>query len=75
MTGRTHQIRVHLEASGLSIVGDATYGGVPAPRMMLHCANMAFKDEQGRGICVTAPLDNDFAGLLKENFPGYSFDP
>lgn len=75
MTGRTHQIRVHLEASGLSIVGDATYGGVPAPRMMLHCAKMAFKDEQGRGICVTAPLDKEFAGLLKENFPGYIFDP
>jgi RluA family pseudouridine synthase len=28
-TGRTHQIRVHLRASGLSIVGDMLYGGSP----------------------------------------------
>src|SRR6185369_10172290 len=42
LTGRTHQIRVHLEASGLPIVGDATYGGLPAVRMMLHCAALMF---------------------------------
>ena len=46
LTGRTHQIRVHLEASGLPIVGDATYGGEPAERMMLHCAELQFKDSR-----------------------------
>ena len=29
MTGRPHQIRVHLQNSGLRIVGDALYGGAP----------------------------------------------
>jgi 23S rRNA pseudouridine1911/1915/1917 synthase len=31
MSGRTHQIRVHLKAAGLPIVGDALYGGVAPP--------------------------------------------
>lgn len=60
MTGRTHQIRVHLEASGLPIVGDATYGGVSAARMMLHCAELTFNNERGVSISVKAPLDNLF---------------
>lgn len=59
-TGRTHQIRVHLEASGLPIVGDATYGGVAADRMMLHCAALVFKDERGMEIRVSAPPDSAF---------------
>jgi RluA family pseudouridine synthase len=59
-TGRTHQIRVHLEASGLPIVGDATYGGVPAERMLLHCASLEFKDETGKVIKIEAPLDKAF---------------
>lgn len=60
LTGRTHQIRVHLEASGLPIIGDATYGGVAAERMMLHCVHLSFKNEQGAEIRLTAPLDRAF---------------
>ena len=67
MTGRTHQIRVHLESSGLPIVGDATYGGLPAVRMMLHCASLMFRDDRGTEISITAPLDGDFEGLMREN--------
>jgi 23S rRNA pseudouridine1911/1915/1917 synthase len=67
LTGRTHQIRVHLESSGMPIVGDATYGGESALRMMLHCASLIFKDELGREIFITAPLDNAFEGLMNEN--------
>lgn len=66
MTGRTHQIRVHLEAGGLPIVGDATYGGVQAERMMLHCRALAFKNERGSEICVRAPLDRVFETLMRE---------
>jgi len=65
LTGRTHQIRVHLEASGLPIVGDATYGGLPAVRMMLHCAALMFRDERGAEIAITAPLDSAFEGLMR----------
>jgi len=35
-TGRTHQIRVHLADSSHAIVGDRTYGGKPAKRVLLH---------------------------------------
>jgi RluA family pseudouridine synthase len=66
-TGRTHQIRVHLEASGLPIVGDVTYGGVPAERMLLHCAELVFKDERAVAIRVKAPLDAAFENLVTQN--------
>ena len=71
LTGRTHQIRVHLESSGLPIVGDATYGGAAAVRMMLHCASLAFRDERAQEISISAPLDDAFARLMREN--GLSF--
>lgn len=67
LTGRTHQIRVHLESSGLPIVGDTTYGGAAAVRMMLHCASLMFKDERAVEIRVAAPLDDAFRGLMSEN--------
>lgn len=66
LTGRTHQIRVHLEASGLPIVGDATYGGEPASRMMLHCAELAFTNDKGMLIRVQAPPDEAFEAFMKE---------
>lgn len=41
ITGRTHQIRVHLAHLGLPIAGDSLYGdGSPAPRLMLHAARI-----------------------------------
>lgn len=45
-TGRTHQIRVHLSAIGLPVVGDRVYGRpgpVDSPRMFLHAARLAFR--------------------------------
>jgi 23S rRNA-/tRNA-specific pseudouridylate synthase len=66
LTGRTHQIRVHLESCGLPIVGDGTYGGAPAGRMMLHCAELAFNDEKGRELRIVAPPDGAFATFMAE---------
>ena len=66
LTGRTHQIRVHLAHHGLPIVGDTTYGGATAPRMMLHCLSMAFPTEKGRHIRITAPVDDEFVSVCKE---------
>ncbi len=42
VTGRTHQLRVHLLAIGHPIVGDALYGGQPAERLMLHAHRLDF---------------------------------
>lgn len=69
LTGRTHQIRVHLESCGLPIVGDATYGGEPAARMMLHCAALAFDDFRGERISIEAPLDEYFSALIGGGMP------
>lgn len=61
LSGRTHQIRVHLAHGGHPVVGDDRYGGLPAPRLMLHCRRMAFDAADGRRIEATAPPDRAFA--------------
>lgn len=43
-TGRTHQLRVHCSTAGHPIMGDTLYGGVPAPRLMLHARLLGFAD-------------------------------
>lgn len=35
-SGKTHQIRIHAQASGLPILGDTEHGGANHPRLMLH---------------------------------------
>lgn len=40
VTGRTHQLRVHLQAIGHPIVGDTLYGGPGGPRLMLHASQL-----------------------------------
>jgi RluA family pseudouridine synthase len=62
-TGRTHQIRVHLAAAGLPIVGDCTYGGVQAERMLLHCHELAFTNKNGTPLRFCAEPDEVFCRL------------
>ncbi|HAF45266.1 MAG: RNA pseudouridine synthase [Sideroxydans sp. GWF2_59_14] len=43
VTGRTHQLRVHLAAIGHPILGDALYGdAASAPRLLLHACSLSF---------------------------------
>ena len=64
LTGRTHQIRVHLASIGHPIVGDALYGkktdAAAAPRLMLHAAALAFSDDAGNRFEFEAPFPPDF---------------
>ena len=68
-TGRTHQIRVHLAAIGLPIVGDPVYG-VPEPalgRQFLHASRLAFEHPlTGERLEVESPLPAELAGYLEE---------
>ncbi len=43
LTGRTHQVRVHMASLGHPILGDSLYGStMKAPRLMLHAATLDF---------------------------------
>lgn len=81
-TGRTHQIRVHLNAIGHPIVGDSLYGGVhrrvpqhlrPVLRLnrpFLHAERLAFRHPRtGEYLEFIAPLPDDLRGVLAEVEP------
>ncbi len=68
-TGRTHQIRVHLEAAGYPVVGDPVYGRrgdeCGLQRQFLHAWQLAFPHPQtGEQIAVESPLPVDLAAAL-----------
>lgn len=58
VTGRTHQIRVHLSGMGTPIVGDVIYGGPKADRLCLHAESLKLNHPvSGEKIEVTAPRE------------------
>jgi len=57
LTGRTHQIRIHLASIGHPVLGDRRYGGAPAARLMLH----AWKLEHEELGAIVAPPPDGFA--------------
>jgi 23S rRNA pseudouridine1911/1915/1917 synthase len=78
-TGRTHQIRVHLNAIGHPIVGDQTYGGVHRhvpgdvravqrlERPFLHATRLAFTHPtDGRQLEFESPLPDDLQAVLDD---------
>jgi RluA family pseudouridine synthase len=69
LTGRTHQIRVHLAAAGLPIVGDTTYGGAAASRLLLHCSGLEFVGRDGRPLHLVSPPTADFVALCGGCWP------
>jgi 23S rRNA pseudouridine1911/1915/1917 synthase len=67
VTGRMHQIRVHLAAKGWPILGDATYGVQFAglDRQALHAWRLAFTHPAtGQRIEVSAPAPEDMQSVL-----------
>ena len=59
VTGRTHQLRVHLAALGCPIAGDPFYGRAddPSPRMMLHACRLDFSHPlTGEALSFESPV-------------------
>ncbi|GMV56321.1 MAG: pseudouridine synthase [Betaproteobacteria bacterium] len=68
-TGRTHQIRVHMAATGHPLVGDQTYGRRGAEpafhRQALHAVRLGLTHPvEDREMCWECPLPSDIAELL-----------
>ena len=75
-TGRTHQIRVHLEHLGCPVLGDLVYGrrqnarlkettGYVAPRQLLHAAKLVLAHPRtGERMNFDAPAPEDFSVAL-----------
>ena len=68
-TGRTHQIRVHMQAIGYPILGDPIYGilipEIPIRRQFLHANQLGFRHPvTGEDLLLSSPLPPDLARAL-----------
>ncbi len=76
LTGRTHQIRVHLAHAGFAILGDQKYGDFALnkmlhktghKRMFLHALEMSFHHPTtARQVTIRSPLPTDFEALERD---------
>lgn len=72
VTGRRHQIRIHLKSKGHPLWGDAQYGGlkeIPFPSSILNVPRVALHASQlelPSGEKFEAPVPEDFSGWLSE---------
>lgn len=70
LTGRTHQIRLHMAYIGHPVIGDALYGGKKnaslALRQMLHCLSLEFSTKEGQRVKYEAEPPEDFWQILKK---------
>lgn len=70
VTGKLHQVRVHLESLGCPIMGDAFYAPPAvrdaAPRLALHAHRIVFEHPRTKAsVDVRSTWPNDLRGLLK----------
>lgn len=72
LTGRTHQIRVHLKSIGHPIVGDTLYApkGLPTPpestRLFLHAYRLSFITPDGKSLTLETDLPIELQNILKD---------
>lgn len=68
VTGRRHQIRVHLYSIGHPLVGDRRYGDRAAqiayPRLLLHSLRVALRLPDGAPLTIEAPPPPSFTTIL-----------
>lgn len=63
-TGRTHQLRVHMQYIGTPILGDTVYGTEKAPRMFLHATSLELTLPGGVRKVFVAPVPSEFEEQL-----------
>ncbi len=72
-TGRTHQIRLHAQHVGHSVLGDRKYGKTTElrpPRLALHAEKLGFAHPRtGEALCWETPLPDDLRGWLNALHP------
>ena len=72
LTGRTHQIRVHMKSIGHPVLGDPIYAGkasvnVHVPRLMLHAFTLSvLHPRTGERMTFTAPLPDAFESVIRK---------
>jgi 23S rRNA pseudouridine955/2504/2580 synthase len=81
LTGRTHQIRVHLAHAGHPVLGDDKYGDFElnralarqgVRRLLLHARRLAFAHPvSGEALRLEAPMPEDMLAFCRSNFPGH----
>jgi 23S rRNA pseudouridine1911/1915/1917 synthase len=75
-TGRTHQIRVHLQHKGTPLVGDPIYGkpsktAEQTGRLMLHAWRLSFQHPISRKqVCFQAPIPPEYQPWVEKLLPG-----
>ena len=67
ITGRTHQIRVHMQYIGNPIYGDGLYGTEKDEGLMLHASKLTFPLPCGEMLSVEAPLPDRFKIFRSKN--------
>ena len=60
VSGRTHQLRVHMKYLGHPIVGDTVYGGEKADRLYLHAGSLEITLPGGKRTIFTVPMPEEF---------------
>ncbi len=70
LTGRTHQIRVHLFSIGYPVVGDRLYGGsgdtLGLERQFLHADSIEFPAASGKMVKISADLPEELEKVLSK---------
>lgn len=70
VTGRRHQIRVHLYSIGHPIVGDPCYGDLDKQtayaRLLLHAYEISLRGLSGQYLTITCPLPESFSTLRSQ---------
>lgn len=71
VTGRLHQIRMHMEAIGCPVLGDPLYGPIAprqmSPRLALHAHRLAFVHPvSGEALDIRTPFPRDLKATLRK---------